>query len=118
MPLLPTKRLLSDAFDELTSLPAAPHDDMVNSFTQALNCMRCSGTDWDTSRAAAHQKRMYHDQQRRGVGYGQMTNSVCDADAIEYGASERAGARYAKCKSAWANEGVLAREKCRTYRRY
>ena len=68
------------------SLPCAQHDDMVDAFTQALNYMRGSGMDWETFRALVHQQRAYHEQHRRGAApYGQMTNNVRDADAIEYG---------------------------------
>jgi hypothetical protein len=52
--------LLSDFLDELTSFPAAPHDDMVDAFTQALNYMRGSGMDWETFRAMASQHARKH----------------------------------------------------------
>jgi hypothetical protein len=38
---------LVDFLDELSSFPAAPHDDMVDAFSQALNHVRApEGGDW------------------------------------------------------------------------
>jgi hypothetical protein len=82
---------LADFLEELTSFPAAPHDDMVDALTQALNWMRGSGFDYEGLRSIGGLQERYLAQRHREAP--PMINHVADADALEYDANN-SGVRY------------------------
>jgi predicted phage terminase large subunit-like protein len=78
--VLPTDAVwISDFLEEVISFPAAPHDDQVDAFTQALSYMRGSGWDSATFLETGRMMIAYDIARRRGApAYGQMINNVDD----------------------------------------
>ena len=58
---------LADFLDEVSSFPAAPHDDQVDAFTQALGYMRGSYFDSATFQQVAQRQIVLSDQRRRRI---------------------------------------------------
>jgi len=56
---------LADFLEEVTSFPAAPHDDQVGAFTQALNWLRGSSFDFDALLSVGAMQKRYFAQRRR-----------------------------------------------------
>ena len=90
----PAAPWLNDFIDELTSFPAAAHDDMVDAFTQALSYLR--GSHWDSEDFQRTSAQFAAMQRRdRSASYpGRMINNVRDADAIEYGTASPTGEQF------------------------
>jgi predicted phage terminase large subunit-like protein len=85
---------LADFLQEVTSFPAAPHDDQVDAFTQALNWVRGSGYDYEGLRSVGAMQERYLAQRRREASYaGGIVSNVADADELEYDA-DALGMRY------------------------
>jgi predicted phage terminase large subunit-like protein len=84
---------LNDFIEEVISFPAAPHDDMVDAFTQVLSYLRGSGWDSESFQEMGRQMIAYDAQRRRGApGYGRMINNVNDMLDYEDGTVD--GVRY------------------------
>jgi len=83
---------LADFIEEITSFPAAPHDDQTDAVCQGLNYMRGSGWDSATFQAMAHAHAAYMAQRRRVAP--SFYNNVNDMLAAEDGPTVRGGSRY------------------------
>jgi predicted phage terminase large subunit-like protein len=91
----PAAPWLADFLDELTSFPAAAHDDMVDAFAQALNWMRGSFRDSEDFQRTQAQFSEMRRRERSVAAYpGRMINNVADADALEYGTASPTGQQY------------------------
>ena len=84
---------LADFLDELTSFPAAPHDDMVDAFTQALSYMRGSGFDWADFRRTQEQFAALRQREKSAHASG-FFNNVDDMLASEDGIVSPSGVGY------------------------
>jgi len=84
---------LNDFFEEVISFPAAPHDDMVDAFTQALGYLRGSYFDSAEWQQVGAMQLAYHAARRRGApAYGEMVMNARDVEDIEDGTVN--GVRY------------------------
>jgi hypothetical protein len=90
-----TASWLADFMEEVTSFPAAPHDDQVDAFTKALSYLRGSGFDFQGLRSIGALQTAYDARRCREASYASgMISNVADADVLEYGASATGGVRY------------------------
>ena len=85
-------RWLNDFIDELTSFPAAAHDDMVDAFTQALGYMRGSSFDWAMTFEESRVSLCPAPAREVSAG-GETMNNVNDMLAREDGIREAVAAR-------------------------
>jgi len=86
---------LNDFMEEVVSFPSAPHDDMVDSFVQALSYLRGSGSDFEGLRSICALQ-LADDARRRREAYdsGEMIMNARDLEALEDGGENALGMRY------------------------
>jgi len=84
---------LTDFLEEVISFPAAPHDNQVDAFTQALAYLRTSTFDSAEWQQVGVMQLAYHAARRRGApAYGEMVMNARDIEDIEDGTVN--GVRY------------------------